>query len=261
MSPSNARPLLETQGLQVDAGARTLIESLDLQVQRGELWCVMGPNGSGKTTLLHTLAGLRPARSGRIALKGSPLADWPPGELARQRGLLPQTQHDAFSAAVLDVVLLGRHPHLGRWAWESTADRRIAEAALHAMDLDAFADHDVTTLSGGERQRVGLAALLTQDPPLLLLDEPVAHLDLHHQVTVLDHLRRLARERGRAVVMSIHDLNLAARFATHALVLGPGAMLHQGPAESTMNEVVLSATFGHPVAAERYGTRTVFVAD
>ena len=256
-----AKPLLETQALKITAGPRTLIESLDLTVHGGELWCVMGPNGSGKTTLLHTLAGLRPAQGGRVVLKGRPLQDWPAAGLARLRGLLPQTLHDAFSAAAIDVVLLGRHPHLGRWAWENAADRRVAEAALKAMDLEALAEHDVTTMSGGERQRVGLAALLAQDPPLLLLDEPVAHLDLHHQVTVLDRLRRLAHERGRAIVMSIHDLNLAARFATHALVLGPGAMLRQGPAESTMNEVVLSAAFGHPVASERFGGRTVFVAD
>ena len=253
--------LLETHALSVGPGERTLIESLDLQGRGGELWSVMGPNGSGKTTLPHTLAGLRPPRGGSVVLKGRPLAQWSPGELARLRGLLPQTLHDAFSAPAIDVVLLGRHPHLGRWAWENAADRRAAQAALQAMDLQALAGHDVTTLSGGERQRVGIAALLAQDPPLLLFDEPVAHLDLHHQVTVLAHLRRLTRERGRAVLMSIHDLNLAARFATHALVLGPGTMLRQGPAESTMNEVVLSAAFGHPVASERFGTRTVFVAD
>jgi iron complex transport system ATP-binding protein len=253
--------LLETSGLAVGAGPHTLVEGLDLQVHGGELWCVMGPNGSGKTTLLHTLAGLRAARGGQIRLKGKPLAEWPALDLARARGLLPQTLHDAFSAAVLDVVLLGRHPHLGRWSWESTTDRRIASAALTAVDLDAFAQRDITALSGGERQRVGIAALLAQDPPLLLLDEPVAHLDLHHQVTVLQHLRTLAHERGRAVMLSIHDLNLAARFATHALVLGPAGLLRQGPAESTMDEVVLSAAFGHAVVRERIGRRTLFVAD
>ncbi len=253
--------LLEARGLQVAAGERTLIESLDLQVRPGELWCVMGPNGSGKTSLLHTLAGLRPPRAGTLELQGRALRDWPVGELARLRGLLPQTMHDAFSATALDVVLLGRHPHLGRWAWEDADDEAIARAALQAVDLDTLAERDVTTLSGGERQRVGIAALLAQDPPLLLLDEPVAHLDLHHQVTVLRHLSLLVRRRGKAVMLSIHDLNLAARFATHALVVGAGGLLRQGPVESTMDEVVLSAAFGHAVVRERIGRRTLFVAD
>jgi iron complex transport system ATP-binding protein len=253
--------VLQADALRVGIGARTLLERVDLTVQPGDLWCVLGPNGSGKTTLLHTLAGLHPPRAGSVRLQGRALAAWPALALARERGLLPQTLHDAFSARVIDVVLLGRHPHLGRWQWESAADRRIAQAALQAVDLEALAGHDVTTLSGGERQRVGIAALLAQDPPLLLLDEPVAHLDLHHQVTVLRHLRSIALDRGKAVVLSIHDLNLAARFATHALVLGSSGVLRQGPAESTMDEVVLSAAFGHAVVREKIGRRTLFVAD
>ena len=143
------KPLLDVKGLQVMAGTRTLIDALDLQVHRGELWCVLGPNGCGKTTLLHTLAGLRAPRAGSIVLKGKALADWPVGELARQRGLLPQVQHDAFSATVTDVVMLGRHPHLGRWAWESEHDRRMAHAALQAMDLAALAGHDVVINCAG----------------------------------------------------------------------------------------------------------------
>lgn len=257
----SAGPLLEVQGLTVAVGERVLIDSLNLEIRPGEVWCVMGPNGCGKTSLLHTLAGLRAPRAGEIRLQGRPLPHWPVGELARLRGLLPQSQHDAFGAAVLEIVLLGRHPHLGRWVWEDAADERIARAALRAVDLAALAERDVTTLSGGERQRVGIAALLAQDPPLLLLDEPVAHLDLHHQVTVLRHLVRLARMRCKAVLLAIHDLNLAARFATHALVIGATGVLRQGPVESTMDEVVLSAAFGHAVVSERIGQRTVFVAD
>ena len=253
--------LLEARQLVVEIGGRRVVDRLDLTVSAGERIAILGCNGAGKSTLLATLAGLRPPAGGRVLLGGEDVAPMPARRAALRRAWLGQSQNDPFGSSVLETTLTGRHPHLGRWAWESAADRRVARAALHSMDLDALANHDVTTLSGGERQRVGIAALLAQDPPLLLLDEPVAHLDLHHQVTVLDHLRRLTRERGRAIVMSIHDLNLAARFATHALVLGPGTMLRQGPAESTMNEVVLSAAFGHPVAGERFGHRTVFVAD
>ena len=242
-------------------GRRTLVRDLSLRVAPGELWCVIGANGSGKTTLLHTLAGLRAPDAGSVRLSGRPLHEWSANDAARLRGLLPQTLHDAFSASALDVVLMGRHPHLARWAWEDDADRDVARAALAAVDLTAFVDRDVTSLSGGERQRVGIAALLAQDPMLLLLDEPVAHLDLRHQIVVLEHLGALARSRSKAVVLSIHDLNLARRYATHALVLvGNGHAPVQGTADEAMTAATLSAAFGHPVARERVGERTLFVA-
>jgi iron complex transport system ATP-binding protein len=250
--------LLAAEGLALRVGERTLLEGLSLAVARGQLWAVLGPNGSGKTTLLHALAGLRAPHAGTVHLAGRPLAACSAADAACLRGLLPQTLHDAFSASALDIVTMGRHPHLARWAWEDAQDRTIALAALQAVDLAPLAAHDVTSLSGGERQRVGIAALLAQDPLLLLLDEPVAHLDLRHQVIVLDRLRELAAG-GKAIVLSIHDLNLARRFATHALVLG-GPVLVQGPVDDAMNEAALSAAFGHPVARRQVDDRILFLA-
>jgi iron complex transport system ATP-binding protein len=249
--------LLRTEGLQLRAGARLLLDDLALHVERGQIWAVLGPNGSGKTTLLHTLAGLLPPAAGQVWLDGRPLGDWSPGDAACLRGLLPQVLADAFSSPVLDVVLLGRHPHLARWAWESDEDLERARAALAAVDLAGFEARDVLTLSGGERQRVGLAALLAQDPPLLLLDEPLAHLDLHHQIAVLQHLQALAAG-GKAVLLALHDLNLAHRFASHALVLAPGGH-RAGPVAQVMDEVTLATAYGHALQRVQAAGHTLFV--
>ena len=250
--------MIEVERLGLIAGARTLVDTLDLTLLRGQLWAVVGPNGSGKTTLLHTLAGLRAPDAGALRLGGQPYAGWPPGEAACLRGLLPQAQVDSFAASVLDLVLIGRHPHLARWAWEGEDDRRIARAALAAVDLAGFDDRDVLTLSGGERQRVAIAALLAQDPLALLMDEPLAHLDLHHQLLLLRHLQALVQAQGRLVVLSVHDLNLAARFATHALVLGPRGH-HAGAVAEVMTEPVLSAAFGHALQRVNLGGQWLFV--
>ncbi len=252
-------PILATRELRLRAGPRTLIDGLSLNIQRGELWCVLGANGSGKTSLLHCLAGLRPAQGGDVSLQGRPLADWPLLEAARVRGLLPQSLHDAFSASALDVVLLSRHPHRERWAWESDSDRALALQALQCVDLEGFAQRDVLTLSGGERQRVGIAALLAQDPNVLLLDEPLAHLDLKHQIGVLEHLTLLARRDAKAVVLALHDLNLAYRYATHALLLGGPGAPRLGAVAEVMTEASLSLAFGHAVSRISVGARTLFV--
>ena len=197
----NAARLLRTAGAcGCRPGARMLVDGLDLARAAGR---GLGRAGAQRQRQDDAAAHAgRPAAHRRRARSGWPGGRSPTGrrgDAARQRGLLPQVLADAFSARVLDVVLLGRHPHLARWDWESEDDRRIARAALAAVDLAGFEARDVLTLSGGERQRVGLAALLAQDPLLLLLDEPLAHLDLHHQVAAAEHLLRLARERGKAV--------------------------------------------------------------
>lgn len=251
--------VIELRDLAIRAGRRTLLERLSLQVLPGELWAVLGANGAGKTLLLNTLAGLRPPDEGSIHLRGRPVREWSALEVAKLRAFLPQAVHDAFSASVLDVVLLGRHPHMSRWGWEGEAERRMALAALEAVEMEGLVERDVVTLSGGERQRVAIAALLVQDAPLLLMDEPVAHLDLHHQIAILGHMAGLAARERKAVMLSMHDLNLAVRFATHAfLYLGDGRV-HAGPIDEVMNDAALSSAFRYPVSRTEVGGRAVFL--
>lgn len=245
---AHRKPMLALRGVVIRAGARLLIEDLTLDIGGGELWCVLGPNGSGKSSLLHALAGLRAPQAGVIAFCGRPWAQWPAREAALRRGLLLQQQTDAFSASVLETVLTGRHPHIGRFGWESGHDARCATEALARMDLAALAARDVRSLSGGERQRVALATLLAQDPALMLLDEPTAHLDLAHQVHAFEHLAALVRDEGRSVVFATHDCNLAARFATHALLLDGRGGTIAGPASEVLQAAQLSRIFGFALA-------------
>jgi len=252
-------PLLALESLQLRIAGRVLVDALTLTVGHGDIWAVLGRNGAGKSTLLGTLAGLCAPDGGEVRLRGRRLGDWRRGEAARIRAYLPQAVHDAFSLGVLDSVLLGRHPHIGRWQWEGDEDRRMALAALATVDMAECGARDVLSLSGGERQRVALAQVLAQDPDLLLLDEPTAHLDMHHQVSVMHALSGLARERGKAIVVATHDLNLAARFATHVLILrGDGATRH-GPTHEVMTEQALSETFSHPLQRIETADSTLFV--
>jgi iron complex transport system ATP-binding protein len=257
---SAAGPLIEAIDVTLRAGVRTLAAHLSLRVHPGELWCVLGPNGSGKTTLLHTLAGVHPPAAGRVHVSGDDVARCAPEQLALRRALLTQTVHDSFSASALEVVLLGRHPHHDRWSFDDAQDRRIARDALQTVDAWALQARDVTTLSGGERQRVAIAALLAQRVPMMLLDEPTAHLDLKHQVSVLTHLRTLVDGGAHAAVIALHDLNLAARFASHALLLGGPAPL-SGAVDDVMSESALAAAFEHPLRRVRIDSRWTYVVD
>ena len=256
---SHPVPLLEVSGLTLQSGQRTLIHDLTMSVHAGDMWCILGANGVGKSMFLNTLVGLRPITTGTVLFSGKPAKRWSAPDLARQRGFLPQTIHDSFSAPVLDIVLLGRHPHLSRWSWEAEEDRAIALAALHAVGLADFAERDISALSGGERQRVAIAALLAQDAPLLLLDEPVTHMDIYHQILVLRHLAHWTRSPRRAVVYSVHDLNLAFRFATHAMLFRDDGTVDQGRTGDVMNHAALSVAFRYPVTQVTAGQRTLFV--
>lgn len=212
--------VLRTEKLGVAAGGQSLIAGLDWQVERGQLWCILGQNGVGKTSLLHVLCGLLPPSAGQVLLDEKPLPALAAEALALQRGFMSQQQIDVFSCTALATVLVGCTPYrIGR-IWDSAEDQVAAEAALQRVGLTHKAQMDVLTLSAGERQRVALAALLVQAPQLMLMDEPAAHQDVAQQLAMMRMIRELCADH--AVVSSCHDIDLAARFATHVLLLAEG---------------------------------------
>ena len=173
--------MISTRQLSLRVGQRQLLTGLDWHVRSGECWSVIGRNGAGKSTLLRTLTGLRQPDGGAIFIGERALPEWPLAELARQRAFLAQSRSDAFAYTAIETVLSARHPYHDNRYWEGSDDHAIASAALADMEVADLATRDVRTLSGGERQRVAIAALLAQDTPLLLLDEPANALDLAHQ--------------------------------------------------------------------------------
>jgi iron complex transport system ATP-binding protein len=239
--------VLETRRLNVHIGGREVVRDLDLVLAAGERLAILGRNGAGKTTLLHTLAGLREAEAGTLALCGEPMAQMPPRRLAQLRGLLLQQQLDAFPASVLETALIGRHPWLDRWSWESTADARLARQALQAVGLEGFEAREVHTLSGGERQRLAIATLLTQAPRLAMLDEPLSHLDLNHQIVVLELLVRCVRETDMTLVMVMHDPGLAARYCDRVLLMHGDGRVDLGTTAELLTAERLSALYQHPL--------------
>jgi iron complex transport system ATP-binding protein len=228
--------LLSARDLDVNIGSVRVAAGLRFDLGAGERLAILGRNGTGKTTLLTTLAGLREPEAGAIALCGEDYAALGTRHAARLRGVLTQGQIDAFQSTVLETALIGRHPHLDRWSWEGREDERIAREALAAVDLAGLGQREVHTLSGGERQRLAIAALLAQQPRLYLLDEPLAHLDLNHQIAVLELLSQRARsDADRAL-----------------LLFGEGRTL-EGPADAVLGAEALSRLYGHPLRELRDG--------
>jgi iron complex transport system ATP-binding protein len=239
--------ILEARNLAVSIGPHRVCAKLDLALAAGERLAILGRNGAGKSTLLSTLAGLRASDGGSLQLAGRSYEALGLREAARLRGWLGQDRNDPFASSVLDTVLTGRHPHLGRWSWESANDADIARDALRAMGLAGMETRDVQTLSGGERQRAAIATLLAQQPRLFLLDEPLAHLDLNHQMATLELFGGLARAGGAAVVMVLHDPNFALRFCDRALLLFGDGSHAEGAVADVLNEDTLSRLYGHPM--------------
>jgi iron complex transport system ATP-binding protein len=245
MSP----PALEVRNLRFGyplpaGGSLEVLRGVDLRLQHGELLALLGTNGSGKTTLLRVLAGTLRAASGSIELFGRPLAEFSRGALARRVAVLPQSLELPGGFRAGELVAMGRAPHAQRRFGPSPADEEAVERALVDADALDLAHRRIEELSGGERQRVLVAMALAQEPDLLLLDEPTLHLDLAHQVALLNAIDRLRLRRGLAVVAVLHDLNLAAAFAPRVALLSAGVVLADGDPGSVLTTERVRETFG-----------------
>ena len=216
-------------------------KGLELSLQAGELVCLLGPNGAGKSTLLRTLAGMQPPLSGEVRLLGDRLHRLPPRALARRLSLVLSDPLQVNLLSAYEVVALGRHPYTSWWGDLGPRDDRIVRWALAAVGAAAWSDRPVEKLSAGERQRVAIARALAQEPALLLLDEPTAHLDVPGRVEILQLLRQLARETGRAIVLSTHDLELALRGADTIWLLFDGSLQTGAPEDLVLSGAIARA--------------------
>lgn len=243
-----SKVLLEARSVTVRRGGRDRLTDASLDLAAGEILAIVGPNGAGKSTFLKALAGELPLRQGSIEILGRDLGDWDPRELARIRGVLPQESSLSFPFTALEVVLLGRAPHIGRTSRHR--DEEIARAALASVELEHTADRLYPTLSGGERQRIHLARVLAQlwnddepRPRILLLDEPVSNLDLAQQHRALEIARQIADDGG-AVIAVLHDLNLAAQHADRIAVICRGEIIETGTPQEVLTQALLRRAFG-----------------
>ena len=238
--------VLEATGVsfKYDKRGRLVLDDVTISVPRGAIVGLLGPNGSGKTTLLRLLSGTIVPHAGRVTLDGTALSDFSRLQVARRIAVVPQEMATTFDYSALDIVMMGRYPHLGAFELEGANDLTLARAALAATGTAALETRRFATLSGGEKQRVVIASALAQASDVLLLDEPTASLDLAFQLEVASLLTRLHRERGATIVVSTHDLNLAASVCTEAVLLKSGRVLAHGPLSAVITPANIRDLYG-----------------
>lgn len=237
-------PALSVRNLVAGYGDRAVLNGLDLDLPSGRITAIVGANACGKSTLLRSLSRLLMPRAGQVLLDGRPLHRIPPRELARILGLLPQTPLAPEGITVSDLVSRGRHPHQCLFRrWSRADDQAVADAMTVTRTLD-LAERPVDELSGGQRQRVWIAMALAQQTDILLLDEPTTYLDIAHQIEVLDLLVDLNQTRGTTIVMVLHDLNLAARYADHLVAMADGKVQVAGAPDTVLTAAMVRQVFG-----------------
>ncbi len=244
MSANGDRPAaVEAEAVSFSVEANALLDRVDVRAGRGQFVGLIGPNGAGKSTLLRTLAGVLRHQQGTVRLEASDLRSMTARDVARIVALIPQIAPYTQGFTALELVLMGRYPHLGRFEVEGEADDRIARSAMRLTETEELAARTLDTLSGGERQRVFVARALAQRPRILLLDEPTSNLDVLHQLTVLGLVRTLV-DGGLTAIAAIHDLNLAARYCDRLVLLSNGRVLTEGRPDEVLEPETIESAFG-----------------
>ncbi len=246
----NTPPVISAQGLTYEVEAGKLLDGVDLHADSGQLVGLIGPNGAGKSTFLRAISGILRHQEGTVCLDGTDLNAISAKEVAARLALVPQIAPYTHGFTALELVLMGRYPHLGRFQIEGAEDDYIARDSMRLTEIEQFADRTLDTLSGGERQRVFVSRALAQQPRVLLLDEPTSNLDIFHQIKVLDLVRQLVDD-GLTAVAAIHDLNMAGRYCDRLVLLSEGRVLADGPPEAVLCPEVIESAFGVKSAVYR----------
>ena len=249
-TPSTA-PLLEASGIHVELGGQAILRNVEVTVRRGEVVGLVGPNGAGKSTLLRVVTGMLRPSAGTVAIEGGALGALPRRELAMRVAVVQQLPEAPATMRVRDLVVLGRHPHLGLLARESRHDFEIVAEAMRRAGCDRFADRDLGSLSGGERRRAFIARALAQEATLLLLDEPTSNLDAHAQVEILELVAELAAS-GSGVLLIVHDLTLAAAYCDRVVLIDRGEVVADGPPSEVVTAEHVRRVYGGGVTVLRH---------
>ncbi|MFA5863576.1 MAG: heme ABC transporter ATP-binding protein [Phycisphaerae bacterium] len=243
--------MLYIENIHAGYGPKEVVHGVTVQVREGQFLGLIGPNGSGKSTLLRVAGGVLPFSRGSVTLNGDDIRKIPKRSLARTLAVLPQNFNVDFPFTVREIVAMGRFPYIAFLGRETAHDLQIIAQAMELADVTELADRVITELSGGERQRAYIAMCLAQEPSILLLDEPTSHLDITHQISILDLIRSLNRRQGLTVMAVFHDLNLAAEYCDNLLVLNQGKMDAVGPAQDILTAPRIAKIYQTTVYIEK----------